>query len=211
MNPRNQYRWNDKAGRYVNRRTGRFVAFSEVQEALNTAIENGAKAMRELSKDLKDRKIDLATWQTEMMKEIKMTHLNSAAAAKGGWAQMTQADYGRVGGIVTREYRYLRNFAKQIASGEQKLDGRFLMRAEQYIKAGRETYHRTLAAEQEKRGYDEERSVLNPADHCPDCVLEAAKGWQKMGLMIVIGKRQCRHNCRCSRQARNSSTGVVMS
>lgn len=191
------YLFDEVAGRYRDASTGRFVAASTVRGALDNAIDASAEAMRQASERLRSGALSLDQWFDTMTREIKNVHLSSAALAKGGFAQMTQADYGSAGGIVRREYGFLRRFGEQIASGEQPLDGRFLQRAEQYVKAGRETYHRTERREKEKRGFTEERSILNPADHCDECVAEAARGWVSIGAIVPIGNRICRSNCKC--------------
>lgn len=205
--PTSRYDWNEATGRYRDRRTGRFV--TNVRGALDDGIDASADAMRQASQQLREGTISLETWRSVMQAEIKETHLASAALAKGGYAQMTQADFGRVGGIVAREYRYLERFARQIGTGEKPLDGRFLQRAEQYVKAGRETYERTRQQEAAKRGFDEERSILNPADHCEECIEEAERGFVPLGEIIPIGQRTCRKNCRCEMEYRHSVTGEV--
>lgn len=205
-----QYLWNDKTAQYINARTGRFVPRSEIRAQLDKVIDASTEAMRGLSQQLRDGAINLADWQMGMMQQIKTTHLAGAAMQRGGWQQMTQADFGRVGRIVRAEYRFLGQFANEIASGKVKLDGRLLVRASQYGQAGRETYLTFWGLEGDKRGFDEERSILNPAEHCQDCIDQAAKGFQPRGQMIPIGRRQCRANDKCSVELRNSVTGEVI-
>lgn len=109
---------------------------------------------------------------------------------------MTQSDYGRVGGMVVKQYRYLQRFAEQIEAG-LPLDGRFVRRAKMYAESGRSTYHAALRAEMIVRRKSEERSRLAPADHCPECVDEHNKGWGRIGHIKLIGTRECRSNCKC--------------
>jgi hypothetical protein len=58
----------------------------------------------------------------------------------------------------------------------------------------------------EDAGFEEARSVLHPADHCPGCLVEAEKGWQPIGAMVPIGERDCKGNCRCTVEYRRSGT-----
>lgn len=191
------YRFNERAGRYIDGR-GRFVPNTMVRAELDKTLQTSQQAMRNLSGGLRTGKISLADWQTGMMREIKNTHLSSAALAKGGWAQMTPADYGRVGAEVKKQYAYLDNFAQQIASGEQRLDGVFLRRADMYFEAGRGTFHDVERLEKGKRGMTEERSILDPsARHCDGCLQEAARGWVSIGSLVRIGARDCLTRCRC--------------
>jgi ferredoxin len=132
-----------------------------------------------------------------MAREIKSAHLASAALAKGGFAQMAPADYGRVGARLKEQYRFLNRFASQIESGQQGLNGQLPIRSEMYIQAARATYHATERREMEQRGVEEERSILGAADHCPDCLQEADKDWQLIGTLIPIGDRICLTRCAC--------------
>jgi hypothetical protein len=201
-----QYLWNERAAQYTNRKTGRFVSRQAIRDQLDKVIDASSQVMRAISQQLRDGDIGLAEWQIQMMQQIKTTHLAGGAMQRGGWQQMTQADFGRVGQIVRNEYAFLRDFAEQIASGEQKLDGTLTRRAGLYGQQGRPTYLAFWDSTAAQRGFDEERSILNPAEHCTECVSEAAKGFQPIGQMIPIGSRICRSNDRCDKEFRNSQT-----
>lgn len=205
-----EYLWNEKALQYTNRATGRFVSRETIKDQLFKVTKQSSDTMRAISQQLRDGNISLADWQLQMMQEIKTTHLAGAAMQRGGWQQMTQADFGRVGQIVRREYGFLRDLANGIESGDIKLDGRILLRAAQYGQAGRETNVTFWNLEADKRGFDEERSILNPAEHCTECISEDDKGFQALGQMIPIGRRICRANDKCDKEFRNSVTGEVL-
>ncbi len=200
------YLWNEKAAQYVSIATGRFVSRNVIRGQLDKVIDASSKTMKALSQQLRDGKINLAQWQAGMMQQIKTTHLAGAAMQRGGWQQMTQSDFGRVGQIVREEYKYLRQFADDIASGKVPLDGNVGRRAALYGQQGRPTYLQFWDLEAAKRGFNQEKSTLNPAEHCSECVIQAAMGWQPMGQMIPIGARRCRSNDRCSKWYRNSAT-----
>lgn len=192
------YRWSEKAGQYV-RRNGRFVPRSEVRRAIDTALLAEQKRTRTLARDLRAGRITLGKWRTEMRDVIKTVHVYSAAASKGGWAQLTQADYGRIGQIVRGEYGHLERFARQISRGDPRAKGgRLDARAMQYAEAGRDTYHQTERAVARAVGYRFERNLLHPADHCAGCLGETARGRVRIGELIPIGRRNCLRRCRCS-------------
>lgn len=205
-----RYAWNDKAGRYVDQKSGQFVSHAAVRSDLDRVLDGITAKMDLVSRGLNNGVINLDQWQAQMMDLTKRVHLVSAAAQRGGWAQMTQADFGRVGQIVRREYGFLRNFAEQIASGKQPLDGNIARRARMYGQQARNTFYSFQKVEMERRGFDEERSVLNPADHCEQCKSEERKGFQPIGSMVPIGQRICRSNCKCSVEYRNSATGETI-
>ena len=120
--------------------TGRFISSATVRDALEGVMDASALRMNQLSERLMDGDISLAQWQTGMLQQIKVANVAASAAANGGWANMTQSDWGAVGQLVKEQYQYLRNFADEIASGKQPLDGRLLVRTDMYGDAPRGTY-----------------------------------------------------------------------
>ena len=89
VNPRSNYAWNEKANRYVDQKTGRFVPRQAVLAEHETAIKASSARVDAISRQLVDGNITLAQWQLAMEREIKNSHTAAAALAKGGWAQMT--------------------------------------------------------------------------------------------------------------------------
>lgn len=59
--------------------------------------------------------ISLGQWEEQMKATIKGLHASAGAIGKGGWEEMTQSDWGKVGAEVKKQYRYLHNFAETIA------------------------------------------------------------------------------------------------
>lgn len=205
-----QYLWNERAAQYSDRKTGRFVGRQAVRDQLDNVIDASSQVMRAISQQLRDGDIGLAEWQIQMMQQIKIILLVGAVMQLGGWQQVTQADFGRVGRIVRNEYAFLRDFAEQIASGQQKLDGTLVRRAGLYGQQGRPTYLAFWDSTAAQRGFDEERSILQPAEHCTECISEDAKDFQPLGQMIPIGQRICRSNDKCLKEFRNSQTGETL-
>jgi hypothetical protein len=197
MSRRSSYKWSPSTGRYV-RPNGRFVAKVDVRAAIDAALEKESAKAVLLSQELRNGTISLSAWREEMRIMIKNVHVYNAAIAKGGFAQMTAADYGRVGQIVRGEYGFLEGFARGIASGKVPLDGRFTERAKQYAQAGRGTYHQTERAIMKAAGMTKEWNILHPADHCGGCLGETARGKVPIGSLIPIGGRTCRRKCRCT-------------
>jgi len=192
-----QFAWNETAGRYVNS-SGKFVKFSDVRDALESVMDASAIRMNNLTQQLIDSQVSLAEWQSGMMEQIKLSHTAAAAASRGGWAQMSQADWGAAGRMVRDQYDFLRNFANQIADGTQALDGRALVRADLYGDAPRGTFEEMRRRyETLMNGMEEERRVLGEADHCEDCLDAAAEGWQPIGSLPAIGDSVCLTRCHC--------------
>lgn len=198
-NPTPRYRYDERAGRFRDSRTGRFVAPSVVNAALGSVIDTAAADMRMLSQQLQAGSVSLKVWQLGMEQGIKNMHLASAALAKGGWRQLTQADFGRIGAIVKREYQYLRKLAADVAGGKQKLNGTFLQRAQEYMRAGKTTYNEVLKREHEKRQETYVRNVRHARDSCPGCIAQSELGWVNTSdpRLVPPGRRTCRGYCKC--------------
>lgn len=191
------YRWNPVALRYIDSR-GRFVSRDEVRSAIDRALDQTEKRIRRITNDLRSGRMTLAKWELAMQQQIKNVHLYNAAAARGGFAQLTKADLGRVGQIVRRQYEYLDGFAAKLARGTTALDGRMVVRASMYGQAGRGTYHKVDRSVHRDRGFREERSLLETGGRsCDECILEDARGWVPIGDVIPIGARTCLSRCRC--------------
>ena len=194
---RTRYEWNERAQRYVDARTRRFVSGEAIRDALNEVIDIAKERIDADSLALQQGTISLAEWQTRMAQHTKQIHIVSAASARGGWAQMTPADWGATGGALKRQFAFLQNFALDIQRGVQKLGGNFIRRARMYGNAARRTYENIKRRASQAAGNTEERRVLGVADHCPDCVEFAGRGWQPIGTLPPIGDSVCKVNCRC--------------
>lgn len=193
------YRWEPNAGasgRYRDER-GRFVSGATVRRELDgyLAADDPAKALAEA---LRGRSLSVADWEVAMRRHIKNTHLNAVAMERGGYANLTPADYGRAGQVIREQYGYLRGFAGDIASGKQKLDGTLDRRAQLYTQAGRETFYRSKHANLAP-GIDMVRSIKHARDSCRECEYLNGK-WYKVGdpEYKLPGQRICTKACRCS-------------
>ena len=206
-----KYQWEPTAGvsgRYRDTETGRFIKSASVRAELDRYLDNSDPA-KALAEALRGRQVSLADWEVGMRRVVKNTHLNAIALERGGWANMTPADYGRAGQIIREQYGYLKNFAGDIASGKQRLDGTLGTRAKLYTQAGRETFYRSkhehLAA-----GVDMVGSVRSARDSCSECISLDGK-WFRVGdpAYKLPGQRICMKSCRCyERYGRMTADGV---
>ena len=92
---------------------------------------------------------------------------------------------------------HLRDFAGQVASGAQRIDGRFRQRVKLYVNSARGVYHETRRKVQQTAGKTMEKNVLSGDEHCPGCLDATAAGWQPIGSLPPIGTRTCLSHCRC--------------
>jgi len=191
--------------RYRDTSTGRYISAQSVRrDVARLADTAGRDVARQLTTALKDGRIGLAEWQVGMARAVKNVNYAAVAAASGGVQNMTAVERGRAGAIIRKQYDYLRDFAKQIESGEQKLDGRAMRRAEMYMDAAKGSFH-----EQKRAGFAEShagavvmvRSHRHKRDSCRSCVGLDGK-WFTMNSpeYIPVGRRECNVNCGCTEE-----------
>ncbi len=196
-----RYRWlptAGKTGRYYDNQTKRLVSWLDVRADIDKYIASSNKAIDALANQLRNREISLAEWQTGMRDQIKAMHLNTAMAAHGGRQNITQADWGRAGQQIRAQYEYLDKFAKDIASGKVKLDGRLNVRAKLYGEAARGTHEQERRRASARAGLTEERRILHAKESCTDCITYAGYSWRPIGTLPPIGQSACRTNCQCT-------------
>jgi hypothetical protein len=201
--------WSAASQRYRDEATGRFVSQVAVNQAVDAVIKAGSQHMVTMTQALQTNQITLAEWQTQMATEIKMLHTGAAALGRGGWAQMTQSDWGWTGQRIRAQYGWLRNFAHDIAVGHQPMDGRLLARAAMYAEATRATQREMQRFNASVIGRTQERNVLGAAEHCGGCLSATARGWVPLGTLPAIGNRECRSRCRCSIVTRREPEQLV--
>ena len=191
--------------RYRDTSTGRYISAQSVRrDVARLADTAGRDVARQLTTALKDGRIGLAEWQVGMARAVKNVNYAAVASASGGVNNMTAVERGRAGAIIKQQYAYLRDFAKQIESGEQKLDGRAMRRAEMYMDAATGSFH-----EQKRAGFAEShagavvmvRSHRHKRDSCRSCVGLDGK-WFTMNSpeYIPVGRRECNVNCGCTEE-----------
>lgn len=154
--------------------------------------------LKDLARRLIDGQISIADWQAEMRGMIRTIHREATAIALGGMENVTQSMWGYEGSLVKKQYRFLDGFAADIAANpEQWLNGRLYERMRLYSQAEWGTFEAVLKRQAQMEGKTEERRVLGQADHCPDCVDYAKRGWQPIGTLPPIGDSVCVTNCHC--------------
>lgn len=194
--PVSNYTYDLRLGRYRDPQ-GRFLSSAEVRHELDLTLKSIEADVRGLADAYRSKDIPAGVFEAEMRQHIKDVHLVSTALARGGWSQLDAVSYGRVGGVVAREYGYLDRFLRDVRSGAQPTDGLFLGRAAMYVQAGRATYHTVEQQVEQEHGKAQYRNVLADAEHCVDCETETARGWVALGTLLPIGGRACLRNCKC--------------
>lgn len=191
-----EYAWNARLARYQNPETGRVVSTAQVRRALERAITAQQNRAQALGQQLRNGTITTRAFDVGMREVVKNTQLFSAAAAKGGWAQMDARAYGQVGQRVREQYAYLGQFRDELRAGLPR-DGLAVRRAASYAEAGRRIYHEVDRDVQAAAGRSEERFVRNARESCGECITIEAAGWGPIGAQRPIGERECLNGCQC--------------
>lgn len=182
--------WDGKSRRYRDQR-GRFVARTIVTDARNQIVETTRQKLRALSQDFVDGKITLMEWQLAFKDTIKAGHTLAAGIAMGGKANMTPADWGRVGQMLRIQYEALNRFALELEGGRKM----HLGRVDQYARSIRSTF---LNAERLRVPLEQlARWIRTKRESCEDCREQARRGVLPVGAFPPIGSLACRHNCGC--------------
>jgi hypothetical protein len=206
VNPRSVYTWDAKALRY-RAPSGAFVSKQAIKQALNTFVLRSQKEIERLAGQVASGKMTVQDWQEQTANLIKNGHLASAAAAKGGWAQMTPGDYGKLGAGLKFQYAHLRDFAKEV-SVKRLTPKDIIDRAGMYARSSSGAFEQarfdTYADMVEAGARVRMRNKLGKADHCtpgngrPGCVAETERGWVEFGEMSLPGQRKCLTRCFCT-------------
>jgi hypothetical protein len=199
---RADFQWDKRQLRY--RRAGKFVSERAVKLAIRRVIRTSQAEMRALGESMARGEIDVAEFQSRFASELKNLHVSAAMAGQGGPANMTSADYLRVGRGLKSQYRYLNNFARQIGNGELNRQ-QIRMRSEMYIRSSNGAYEGGRRDSAIAAGYRYEKNVLGKNEnHChtgpirEGCIEVTARGWQMIGMMPLPGQRRCLSMCFCS-------------
>jgi hypothetical protein len=186
--------------------TGKTIPPAVVRESLDAVSGQARIAMRDLAQRLIDGKIDLATWEAMMLDAVKKTHVSAALLGVGGIDGLTPVARQALSDSVQFHLSALHDFATEIESGEQPINGTLANRAGFYGDAVTGTYEDFRRLKQAEIGVQWERRVLHPAEHCDSCLAAAKQGWQRPGVLPRIGESICKMRCRCSFSFSNSLT-----
>lgn len=198
------YTFDPTAGRYRSKATGRFVSekaiLSDIERYNETVL---ADALEDLTKRMLDGRLDLASWQRQMAQEIKDSFIVNLQVGRGGKNATSFSDYGRAGNRLRFQYQRLNDFAAKIQLGDLT-PAQIIANARMYGLAPRTAFFDGVTSAKYAAGYVEERRVLNPAEHCSDCIQLAGLGWQPIGSLPEPGDGStvCLTNDKCTKQYR---------
>jgi len=194
------YTFDDRSCRYRSLTTGRYVARGRIVELLDAQIQQRGSRLARLTMDYAANKLTPRDWIVAMRDELRRAHLQYASLGRGGWDRLAgdAKAYGRIGGILQADYRRLLGFADDIANGRLS-DAQILNRLEMYLgNARREFWENQRDGLRASGQRYEARRVLQPAEHCEDCIVMAREGWKPIEQLVMPGEgSRCLTNCKC--------------
>lgn len=196
------YTYAKSVGRYRSVQTGRFVSHTRITELMDAQIQQAEQRLQALATAFYEGQLAPAVWLVAARDQLRRLHIQQAALAKGGFAQLTQGDYGRIGAVLRTEYAKLVGTMGDVQNGAATLP-QALNRMRAQAGAARSEYFRTqrdvLAAVDESGMVRIVRRILDPtAMHCGDCIEYYERGWVLVRELVPPGEGcQCLGNCRC--------------
>ena len=156
--------------RYRDSESGRTLNQNQVKGLVEQSINAAASNLSGITNLAGSGQLSPADFNRLMRDEIKYAHIREYLLGRGGLGQMTQADWGSIGGMLADQYRYLGPFSDQIGNLSE---AQIAARAAMYIRSSREAYERAKT-----RAYG---LAVNDLPVYPG-----------------QGNSQCLSNCRCS-------------
>lgn len=195
------YTWDDRLRNYVDLSTGRMVKRSEIADLLRSVTDRAGDTMAALGERVANGKITPREFYEAMATTVRQSYNANAALARGGWAQMTPADWGRNGHALRVEYERLRAFAQEIQDGKLSLtqrplsEAQIVARARLYADSAYGRYWQITDERARAAGLKQGRTRTAGDDRvCEICRGEERKGWQP----IVSFRPPLYHaGCRC--------------
>lgn len=204
------WKWNKELHRYQNDED--VLPYEDTDELVDESLDDSILIVAGLALLLVAGTLTVQGWQNKMIRAIKINYVQLAILAGYGRGQMSRADWGTIGGIIRKQYRYLRDFAKEVAAGHLT-EGQITMRGRMYINSARSAYWRIRDKREKARGMTEELwTAIGDANTCEACSDAGLMGWQPIGTfgqpgsgtVLIDPPTQCSGltNCRCTKSYR---------
>lgn len=200
------YAWDDRARRYVNLATGRYTAQGDINDLLRSVTLRASDTMAALAQNVSAGKLTTREFYEAMQLTLRQAYNANAALARGGWQQMTQADWGRNGHQLRTQYELLRSFCRDIEDGRLTLtqrplsEAQIVARARLYADSAYGRYWQVMDERARSAGLAEGRTNTAGDDRvCQVCRTQQAKGWQ---ALASFAPPLYHGGCRCDAEYR---------
>lgn len=167
-----EYVW-EEASRRFRGPDGKFVSKATMQSLRDTMVDASVQRVTDLTGQLTRGEIDIDAWRTAMRAEVKQVHIIEYLIGRGGRAQMTPRDWGRIGAEVRKQYAYVERLIIERASGVVS-DAELTARARMYPASATASHERAKGAQWNIR------LPAQPGDGSTKC-----KSWCRCSWSIV--------------------------
>ncbi|MBE9478879.1 MAG: hypothetical protein IMY80_02855 [Chloroflexi bacterium] len=202
-----QWYWDASNLRYVNS-AGTVFPQAQLRMMMTESIKLSSEYLNNISNQYTNGNITRTQFIDGMRRELKNEYIRQYMLGRGGYEQMTYADWGSVGGDLASQYRYIDGFADDLLAGDLT-PGQIETRSGMYSNSAREAYSKGKDKVMRAWGADEESWYTTSGNSCVDCLDNEAAGWQEIGYFSFPGDGStiCLTACRCGKSYRNSVSG----
>ena len=198
------YDYDRRVSRYRNLVTGRFVPKQSVNDLLTKVANGSGDTLSRLARQAVNGNLTPRQFYELSRREVKHAYNACAALGKGGWHQMTAADWGRQGSLLKAEYKRLSEFAEAVAKGELT-EAQAAARASLYADSAYKRYWELDREGQRASGMEAERLVTQGDEKvCEECMGWEGQGWGEIGSRPLPGEIHA--GCRCSLEYRRGAS-----
>jgi len=199
------YVFDPKERKYYAMPSGRVVSDRRLRSAVKRVSIEASKRAKKETQQLVAGAIILAVWYSRMRDLLSALYKTIWLVSIGGFVFDNDTQRNLFYVMMLLQFGYFDNFASQLETGEQAMDGRAVSRAGMYGMHGYSEWQNLRLLYAPELGYTEAKRILAPVAyerHCrkderPGCVEEAAKGWMPIIQMVPLGGCQCYSQCLC--------------
>lgn len=202
---RRAFRFDTAASRFRGP-NGRFINAAKLKAGLVSYSRRAGRELQTLAERMSRGEMTIEGWQEQTAAQIKNLHIAMAAAGRGGFERLTNADNGRIGARLRYQYRKLQGFAEDVQAGRLS-PAQIVARSKLYAASANGTYERFVQENWNDKAAAgvivQMANVLGFAEHCGSkggeigCLDETDRGWVPLGEMSSPGSRRCKSNCHC--------------
>lgn len=159
------WKWDEKARRYRGP-NGRFIGKARMLALRDTFVDAAKESVGQLA-----ARVAQPGWIDAMREQLKQVYIDQYCLGRGGRNAMTPSDWGRVGNMLKEQYRYLNNFAGDIAAGKLS-EAQIAARAKLYMASSTQAYEKGKAY-----GMGVPPLPAYPGDHSTECGAQCKCEW----------------------------------
>lgn len=121
--------------------TGRVLTETTLNEVRDVYLDSVTVLVDDLATNLANGTWTTAFFESELRRKLKNAYVAEYTLGKGGVERMTQADYGRLGSLLKKQYGYLRSYLDDVSSGRET-KGTAANRARNFLGSARQAFSR---------------------------------------------------------------------